>query len=237
MTLNLLSALTTLAAGVPLVQAGSTDAPTSKAARSAIAQTVIAAFEAEIAPFLARFDAIRPDTPVAANILERVAVEQALREAAPDFGKLKLTPTDRQAVLVGVWSRIWAVDTANTAYLKSVLPADGWFRNSRDGDDATHGAWLLVQHSPDQAFMRTVVERMKPLAEAGEVRGADYALLFDRTEGYAGRPQYYGSQYGCKDGRYVPDPIRDAAGVEDRRRALGMSSMTENGKRLNERGC
>ena len=226
-----------LAAGAVAAQTTTVRVRDGRPVLSAPAQAAVAAFEARTAPFMARFKAIRSDLPLAAGMAERVAVEQGLRGELPDWSKLNLGDADRNAAAVGIWSRIDAVDTANTAWLKSVLPADGWFRRSRDGDETAHGAWLIVQHSPDPAFMREVAERMRPLAEAGEVRGADYALLFDRTEGHAGRPQYYGSQYHCEGGRWVPDPIRDPAGVEARRRALRMSTMTQNAARINERGC
>lgn len=201
------------------------------------ARPVVTAFEERTRPLRARFAAIRPDLPVAAQIAERVAVEQGLRAALPDMSKLKLSDADKGAAFAGMWFYIAPVDAANTTFLKLVLPTDGWFRRSRDGDETTHGAWLLVQHSPDRDFMRQVVERMKPLVEAGEVRGSDYALLYDRTEGHAGRAQYYGSQFSCANGRYVPDTIRDPETVDERRRALGMSKMAEDAARLNQRGC
>ena len=230
-------AATFLVARVAVAQTGSVEVRAGRPVLSAPAQATVAAYEARVAPLLARFAAIRPDLALAHNIAERVAVEQGLREALPDFGELGLGEADRNAATVAIWSRLHAVDAANTAFLKSVLPADGWFRRSRDGDEVAHGAWLLVQHSPDRAFMAEIVERMGPLARVGEVRGADYALLYDRTEGHAGRPQYYGSQYGCEKGRWVPDPIRDPAGVDGRRRALGMDGMAENAARMNRRGC
>lgn len=199
--LNLILTVALLA--TPAVRAqepAGTDVAADKAFSPA-AQAVVAEWRAEVAPLEARFAAIRPDLPVAANLAERVAVEQGMREALPPFSRLPLPEAERGAASAAIWSRLNAVDAANTAYVKSVIPADGWFRDSRDGKDTTRAAWLIVQHSPDQAFMREVLARMEPLARAGEVDGSDFALLYDRTEMYAGRPQYYGSQYNCDGGR------------------------------------
>lgn len=173
---------------------------------------------------------------VAPSLAARVEVEQCLRKLVSDPAFQSLAPTDRRAALSRAIGTTVEVDMANTAWLKTVIPADGWFRISRDGDEATHHAWLIVQHSQDTAWRAEIAKRMEPLAKVGEVRGADYALIYDRVETFAGRPQYYGSQYGCNDGRWVMDPVRDPAGVDARRKALGMSTVAENGARINARG-
>ena len=169
---------------------------------------------------------------VARSLAVRVAAEQCLRGLLDDPVVAALPDADGRAVGSRMWGEISPVDAANTAWLKTVIPADGWFRASRDGAETASNAWLIVQHSPDEAFQREVLRRMEPLAKAGEVKGGDYALLYDRVEMFAGRPQYYGSQYRCVNGRWAPYTLRDPAGVEARRKALGMSSMAENGKRF-----
>lgn len=200
---------------------------------SPAAQRRVDAWLARAAPWQARLAAIPADAPLAANLAERVAVDQGMRLLLSPSTTLDLPEADRIAANNRIFGALVQVDLANIAWLKTVIPQDGWFRISRDGRDATHNAWLLVQHSPDQALMYTVVARMAPLAKTGEVDGADYALLYDRIEVFAGRPQYYGSQYSCKGGRYVHDPIRDPAGVDARRKALGMSSLADNAARIN----
>ena len=200
------------------------DAPTMSAAATA----AFAAWRAKAAPCLARLDAIPAGASVAVNLAERVEADQCLRLLPDDPGLPALPAADQDAVQKRVWREIGAVDLINTDYLKSVLPADGWFRASRDGRKTARDAWLIVQHSPDQEFQRQVVARMGPLAKAGEVEGRDYALLYDRTEMFAGRPQYYGSQYQCGKGRWSLYTLRDPAGVAARRKAFGMDTLAEN---------
>ncbi len=147
-----------------------------------------------------------------------------------------LSDGDRAAASAAIWQKIGAVDAANTAYVKSILPADGWFRSRRDGTDIARNAWLIVQHSPDQEFQRIVVTRMRPLVASGDARGADYALLYDRTEMFAGRPQLYGSQMTCKSGRWQAAQTVNPASLDQRRADMGLPPMAEYLKNF-EGGC
>lgn len=160
------------------------------------------------------------------NLEVRIRLDQAMRLAIGPVTST-LSDADRQAASAEIWRQIVEVDAANTAYLKSVLPLDGWFRSRRDGADVAHNAWLIVQHSPDQAFQNTVIARMRPLVASGDARGSDYALLFDRTEMFAGRPQLYGSQVTCIDGRWHAAPTADPAGLDQRRAEMGLPPMSE----------
>ena len=215
-------------------QVGPIARPVSAVPISPAAKAAVDAWNAKTAPLKARFAAIRPDMPVAEALAERVALEQGMRDALPSWARLGLSDADRNAAMIGVWSQMMAIDAANTAWLKSVLPADGWFRKSRDGDLATNQAFLIVQHSPDQAFMRRVLATMEPLARAGEVRGADFVRLYDRTEQQAGRLQYYGSQFTCRAGRLIPDPVRDPDGVDARRKAMGLDTVAERARAIGD---
>ena len=202
--------------------------PSEAAPLGRAAEAAVAAWRVKAAACRTRTVVAPAGTGVAANLAERVEVDQCLRRLLDDDGLNALPVAEQGAAMRRVWGDIGAVDAANTAYLKSVLPADGWFRASRDGAKTARDAWLIVQHSPDQEFQRQVAARMAPLAEAGEVEGRDYALLYDRTEMFAGRPQYYGSQYRCEKGRWSAYDLRDPAGVEARRKAFGMETMVQN---------
>lgn len=132
-----------------------------------------------------------------------------------------LPPEQRKLAWVPVWREVAPIDADNTAWLKRHIPRDGWFRRSRDGEPTVNGAFLIVQHSGDQAWMKQVLARMEPLARQGEVSGYNYALLYDRTALADGRLQRYGSQLGCEAGKFDFSPMEDRAGVDARRRAVG----------------
>jgi hypothetical protein len=52
------------------------------------------------------------------------------------------------------------------------------------------------------------------------------ALLTDRIEVKAGHPQIYGTQLPLQGVRWVLDPIADSAGVDARRKSMGLSPLT-----------
>lgn len=70
--------------------------------------------------------------------------------------------------------------------------------------------------------MKQVLARMQPLAKAGEIRGGHYALLYERTALFEGRPQRYCSQLGCENGKLGFQRMEDPAGVDARREAIGL---------------
>lgn len=117
------------------------------------------------------------------------------------------------------------VDQTDTAALKEMIANYGWPGKTLVGDDATHAAWLLAQHADrDRALQRDVLARMKPMVDSGEVAPADYAFLYDRVAVADTGKQLYGTQFKNKK---EPFPIEDEAGVDARRKAMGMSTMAE----------
>lgn len=209
--------------------------PTPVATLSATAAQAVQRFDDAIAREQAAFQVLPVAGGAGPNLAIRVALEQAMRRAI-NAAIAMLQDTDRIAAFTAIWQRIGTVDAANTAYVKSILPSDGWFRSRRDGAEVSRNAWLIVQHSPDQAFQSTVVARMRPLVALGDARGVDYALLYDRTEMFAGRQQLYGSQMTCSGGRWQAAPTADPAGLDRRRAEMGLPPMGEYLKNF-EGGC
>jgi hypothetical protein len=181
--------------------------------------------QAALDAFRAGMEAIRerhrragpPESP-AGEIARMAQLDQTARGSlgVPDT----LDDAEAEAAQAAIWRDIDALDAANTARLKALVPKDGWFRNSRDGVQTAANAWLIVQHSPDNAFMTRVLARMGPLAKRGEVNGRDYALLLDRVEMFKGKPQIYGSQGACDGTRWIIWPVEDPATVDARRTAI-----------------
>ena len=64
-------------------------------------------------------------------------------------------------------------------------------------------------------------------AVRGDLNGGAVAMLTDRVEVKAGRPQIYGTQLSLKNGQLVFDPIADSAGVDRRRRRMGLPPLVE----------
>lgn len=178
-----------------------------------------------VAGWQAAVDAVGPCNGTAAEAIACMAEKDQIARSmtwltrSPD-----LTAGQRSVAAGEIWSRIGALDTRHTERLKALIPADGWFRSSRDGERVAADAWTVAQHSPDHAFRERVLAAMAPLVKAGEVSGAHYALLYDRVAIRAGRPQRYGSQARCtgEPGAVMTmHPLEDPAKVDAFRAAIG----------------
>lgn len=191
------------------------------------ARALLQTFEAQISPAKSAYAALTISATVPTQLRVRATLDQAMREFWPDGMAAKLSDADRDALDTVVADEVRVVDDANTGYLREHLPSDGWFHRNRDGEQVTSDAWLIAQHSSDMRFQSTVAARMAPLVESGEVLGSHFALIYDRTEMFAGRPQVYGSQVACKDGRWQPFQIREPASVDVRRHQFGMVPLAD----------
>ena len=119
------------------------------------------------------------------------------------------------------------MDADNTTFLKSVLPTDGWFRFGRDGEKVGRDAWLIVQHSPDQAFQREILRAMTPMVANGDASGTQYALLYDRVAMYEGKVQRYGSQIVCNNGHFEVSPVEDREKLDELRASVGLEPIAD----------
>ena len=120
------------------------------------------------------------------------------------------------------------LDARHTERMKKIVAQYGWPGKSLVGADGASAAWLLVQHAPDHKFMENCLVLMQAAAEQREVSRSDLALLIDRVRIHQGRPQLYGSQFkDGPDGTLVPEPIEDEGHVEERRKSVGLPTMSE----------
>jgi len=163
-----------------------------------------------------------PEHPTLAQKVARlVALDEVTRQHMWRADDPALAPDQQRALGLKIGTRMAEIDAANTAALKLLLPADGWFRNSRDGRQVTHGAWLIAQHSPDNAFQIGVIGAMGKRLSAGDVDAMDFALITDRVLVHQGGLQVFGSQAGCIQGRLAILPITVPDKVDERRARIG----------------
>jgi tetratricopeptide (TPR) repeat protein len=117
------------------------------------------------------------------------------------------------------------VVAVNTTWLEGVVATYGWPGKTVVGEDASHAAWLLVQHADKAvALQKHCLAQMEKMMPSGEVDAQDYAYLYDRVAVAEKRPQRYGTQF---DDHRKPQPIEDEAHVDARRAAIGLPSMAE----------
>ncbi|HTP80607.1 MAG TPA: DUF6624 domain-containing protein [Bacteroidota bacterium] len=133
---------------------------------------------------------------------------------------LKLDTSDARAIN--------AVDSTNLRWIKLVILRYGWPGITLVGPDGEQAAFLLIQHADrDTAFQFQCLQLLQQAFSSGETTGEHLAMLTDRTEVAAGRPQIYGSQAFLLDGRIVFRPIRDSSTVDVKRLRLGLMPIME----------
>ncbi len=152
------------------------------------------------------------------QLAERGRADQAVRGGFGVGGALDSVQVQRMA----------QTDSANTAWLKAYVTQWGWPTAQQVGRDRVEAAFLIVQHAVhDTAFMRAMLPVIEQAHRRGDLNGGAVAMLTDRVEVKAGRPQIYGTQLSLKDGRWVLDPIADSATVDSRRKRVGLPPLAE----------
>lgn len=169
-----------------------------------------------------RSAADRPSSRVLADarqqLAERGRADQAVREG---FGVGGVVDS-------GQGARMARTDSANSAWLKAYVARWGWPTAAQVGRNNIEAAFLIVQHAVhDTAFMRAMLPAIEKAFRRGDLGGSAVAMLTDRLEVKAGRPQVYGTQLSLENGRWVLDPIADSPAVDDRRRRLGLPPLAE----------
>ncbi|MCE4373411.1 DUF6624 domain-containing protein [Xanthomonas hortorum] len=134
------------------------------------------------------------------------------------------------------WASTVPVMRENTEWLKQVVATRGWPGRRLVGEDGANAAWTLIQHSDaDPAFQAQVLALMEAALARQDVAPDDVALLTDRVLRAQGKPQRYGTQFQTgADGRMSLQPTEDEAGLDARRRSMGLPPMNQYKKMLHD---
>lgn len=133
---------------------------------------------------------------------------------------------DRESV-----DKNWATaDSLNKAEAKRIIAQHGYPGYSLVGESGSSKFWAIVQHCDDDvAFQQKVLLLMKKEVDRKNASGENYAYLTDRVLTNLNQKQLYGTQ-GINDPKtkkWAPLPIKDAAHVEARRKAMGMMPLKQ----------
>jgi hypothetical protein len=110
------------------------------------------------------------------------------------------------------------IDAALTAQLKQVVAASGWPTIAMVGIDASNAAMLVLTHTADHAWQRSLLPKLEELADAQQIDGSALALVIDKELVAEGKLQRYGTQF-----KRVPEGIA-MYGVED---PAGLDTLRE----------
>jgi hypothetical protein len=118
---------------------------------------------------------------------------------------------------------------ADAAWLKADLRKHGWYRISIYGPDADRAAWLIVQHARhDLAFQEGALAVLETLWQSGETKGENFAMLYDQTAQYKGRPGRFGVMGECTaPGVWSPAPLEDRDAADGWRAKAGMPPLAQ----------
>lgn len=131
--------------------------------------------------------------------------------------------------------KIDEIDRKNTARLKEIIEKHGWPGITLVGDEGANAAWLLVQHADkDRAFQKKCLVLLEKAVKAREASLGQLAYLTDRVLVGEKKEQIYGTQFRTVDGKMEPYPIADEKNVDRRRKEVGLSSLAEYRKVLEE---
>jgi hypothetical protein len=167
------------------------------------------------------------DPGLAGELIKRGSEDQAVRDTV--LQRMQAGTQVEKALM----SRMNSVDSANLVWLRQVVDRYGWPGRKLVGAEASHYAFLIVQHAvSDTGFQARVLPLMERMVTGGEVDGKDVALLSDRLDVQRGRPQRYGTQARLNDGMLIFHPIEDSVRVDARRAKLGLPPLAEYARQL-----
>lgn len=129
-----------------------------------------------------------------------------------------------------------AIHEKNNTRIKEIINKYGWTGFSRVGKEGSKAAWLIVQHAVlDTNFMDKCLPLLKEAIDQGEAEGWCFAYLQDRVLTMADKPQIYGTQHDIDaNGIAYPLPIEEPEQVEILRKGVGLDSLSDATKRIQE---
>jgi hypothetical protein len=124
------------------------------------------------------------------------------------------------------------VDRRLTAEMEEIVARDGWPTIRLVGLGASQAAALILNHSPDHAFQRTMLPELERLANEDQILRSDYAGIVDKVLVGEGKPQRFGNVYNFRDGKAFQAPVEDPARLDERRAKYLLPPMAEYKKML-----
>ena len=170
--------------------------------------------------------AVATDWPQPQRTPEILAVGEKINEMAEEDQAVRMArPFSEKVVL--------AADAKHLPELRKIHDQYGWPTRSLFGKVAADNFWVMVQHQGTELQAAWLPE-LERLAQQGEASRHRYALLFDRVQKGLGKPQRWGTQTSCVNGKAVMDPVEDPERLDERRRELYFDPIEEYVRGLDE---
>jgi hypothetical protein len=110
-----------------------------------------------------------------------------------------------------------ATDARLTSELKDIVRTKGWPTIALVGVQASGAAMTILTHTPDHAWMQTMLPELQRLGDNSKIEGSGLATLVDKELVEAGKLQKYGTQFKFVDGEMAMYAVDDPVGLDTRR--------------------
>ena len=126
------------------------------------------------------------------------------------------------------------LNTKNFARLENIIAAYGWPGRSLVGAEGTDAALIIFSHATlDQ--QKSLLPMLREAVAAGQMTASQLARREDSILVNEGKSQIYGTYFvSDPDGHPVLAPVQDPASLEERRRSVGLPSMEEQFRQLEQ---
>lgn len=190
------------------------------AAQDAQVAAAIAAPMRALDAALAREAALPPPTSDAERLERMGAIDQSFRLHMHEMPLEGLSAAQVEAAYDAIAARTGPIDRRHRDAVMAMLPKEGWFGFAAYGRPAVAAAFHIINHSDLETQLK-VLPAFERMAMQGEAERDDFATMYDRVQKGLGRPQRYGTQFECVDGRWAPYKLEDPERVEERRKPMG----------------
>lgn len=164
-----------------------------------------------------------------ADFAVRLPMIEAMRESG---GILALLQSERSQPFLAAADR---VDAENSVQAIAILDCVGWPTESMVGKEAADAWTHLIAQRVSVEALDYSLPHLRDAAARDEVSGLTIAQVEDRADVLHGRPQRYGTQWTqSPENGYEPRPLNDEVEVEELRALLGLASLAEHKRRMEE---
>ena len=132
---------------------------------------------------------------------------------------------------------IHKTDSISYLSLRYIIKSVGYPNYDKVGEISSRNFWLLSQHQDANVeFQDSVLTLMKIEVDKGKAPADNYAYLLDRVRINSGKKQVYGTQMELDsiNHTFKPKPIEENSNLNNLRKAMGLPSIEEYTKIMNE---
>ena len=164
------------------------------------------------------------------DLAVRLPMIEAIRE-----GEGGIIGFCERAGMQPIFAEAERVDAENSAQTMAILDRVGWPTESMVGREAAEAWTHLIAQRVSAEALHYSLPHLRAAAARDEVSGMTMAEVEDRADVLHARPQRYGTQWTqSPESGYEPHPLDDAVKVEERRARLGLASLADHKRRMEE---